>query len=105
MKLKLFTTLFALMVVLKPYNGYSQFTDTLIQEVNYRLFQGAEAREKIRVYQKLSKHDSITIQRYKSDLAQLSEQYEVSMSDNRKKCSIIQVLGIYSILVTILVLR
>jgi hypothetical protein len=27
------------------------------------------------------------------------------MSDNRKKCSIIQVLGIYSLLVTILVLR
>jgi hypothetical protein len=27
------------------------------------------------------------------------------MSDNRKKCSIIQVLGIYSVLVTILVLR
>lgn len=105
MKSKLFTTLFALMVVLTPRNGYSQFTDTLIQEVNYRLLQGAEAREKIRVYQQQSKHDSITIQRYKSDLAQLSEQYEVSMSDNRKKCSIIQVLGIYSILVTILVLR
>jgi hypothetical protein len=27
------------------------------------------------------------------------------MSDNKRKCSIIQVLGIYSLLVTILVLR
>jgi len=105
MRLKLFTTLFALTAVLTPRNGFCQFTDTLTREVNYRLLQGAECREKIRVYQKLSKHDSITIQRYKSDLAQLSEQYEVSMSDNRKKCSIIQVLGIYSVLVTILVLR
>jgi len=28
-------------------NAYSQFTDSLIREVNYRLWQGAKAREQV----------------------------------------------------------
>jgi len=30
-----------------PQNAYSQFTDSLIREVNYRLWQGAKAREQV----------------------------------------------------------
>ena len=30
-----------------PQNAYCQFTDSLIREVNYRLWQGAKAREQV----------------------------------------------------------
>ena len=30
-----------------PQNAFSQFTDSLIREVNYRLWQGAKAREQV----------------------------------------------------------
>lgn len=30
-----------------PQNAYSQFTDSLIREVNYRLWEGAKAREQV----------------------------------------------------------
>jgi len=30
-----------------PQNAYSQYTDSLIREVNYRLWQGAKAREQV----------------------------------------------------------
>ena len=35
------------LLMFAPQNAYSQFTDSLIREVNYRLWQGAKAREQV----------------------------------------------------------
>jgi len=35
------------LLILAPQNAYCQFTDSLIREVNYRLWQGAKAREQV----------------------------------------------------------
>ena len=35
------------LLICAPQNAYSQFTDSLIREVNYRLWQGAKAREQV----------------------------------------------------------
>jgi hypothetical protein len=35
------------LLMFAPQNAYCQFTDSLIREVNYRLWQGAKAREQV----------------------------------------------------------
>ena len=104
MKLKLFTTLFALTAVLTPHNGYSQFTDTLTREVNYRLLQGAEAREQIRVYQKLTRHDSLTIVHLKSELNETYYELDSVHETNNKKSIYIMALSVYSAMLTVILM-
>ena len=41
--------------------AYSQFTDSLILEVNYRLWQGAKAREQVQILQREIELDSAII--------------------------------------------
>ena len=104
MRLKLFTTLFALMVVLTPQNGFCQFTDTLTREVNYRLLQGAECREKIRVYQRLTRHDSLTIVHLKSDLNETYYELDAVHESNNKKSIYIMALSVYSAILTVILM-
>lgn len=44
-----------------PQKAYCQFTDSLIREVNYRLWQGAKAREQVILLQREIELDSAII--------------------------------------------
>jgi hypothetical protein len=83
---------------------YSQYTDTLTAEVNYRLLQGAECREQLVIYKKIVQQDSITIKNLKKDNVLISEQWESEISTNQKKSLYIKFLFLYSAIITIIAL-
>ena len=49
------------LLMFAPQNAYCQFTDSLIREVNYRLWQGAKAREQVILLQREIELDSAII--------------------------------------------
>ena len=83
---------------------YSQYTDTLTAEVNYRLLQGAECREELRMYKKIAFQDSLTIKNLKKDNVLIAEQWEAEISANQKKSLYIKFLFLYSAIITIIAL-
>lgn len=98
------TTVFLLTIVSPQQKCYSQYTDTLTAEVNYRLLQGAECREELRMYKKIAFQDSITIKKLKKDNVLITEQWESEILSNQKKSLYIRFLFIYSAIITILAL-
>ena len=56
-----FCIFLTLLLISVPQKAYSQFTDSLIREVNYRLWQGAKAREQVILLQKEIELDSAII--------------------------------------------
>lgn len=98
------TIVFLLTTLLHPQKCYSQYTDTLTAEVNYRLLQGAECREELRMYKKIAYQDSITIKNLKKDNVLIAEQWEAEISANQKKSLYIKFLFLYSALITIIAL-
>lgn len=98
------TIVFLLTTLCNQQKCYSQYTDTLTAEVNYRLLQGAECREELRMYKKIALQDSLTIKNLKKDNVLIAEQWESEISTNQKKSLYIKFLFIYSALITIIAL-
>ena len=98
------TIVFLLTIVFPQPKCYSQYTDTLTAEVNYRLLQGAECREELRMYKKIAYQDSLTIKNLKKDNVLISEQWEAEISTNQKKSLYIKFLFLYSAIITIIAL-
>lgn len=83
---------------------YSQYTDTLTAEVNFRLLQGAECREQLVIYKKIALQDSLTIKNLKKDNVLIYEQWESEIATNQRKSLYIKFLFIYSAIITIIAL-
>ena len=73
-----------------PQNTSCQFTDSLIREVNYRLWQGAKAREQVLILQKEIEIDSaiiheqeVVIQKLDKENIQLRTDNEVLTQTNK----------------------
>lgn len=98
------TIVFFLTIVSPQQKCYSQSIDTLTAEVNYRLLQGAECREELRMYKKIALQDSLTIKNLKKDNVLISEQWESEISTNQKKSLYIKFLFLYSAIITIIAL-
>lgn len=58
---RFFCTFLIALLMFVPQKAYCQFTDSLILEVNYRLWQGAKAREQVILLQKEIELDSAII--------------------------------------------
>ena len=59
--IRFFCTFLIALLMFVPHKAYCQFTDSLIREVNYRLWQGAKAREQVILLQKEIELDSAII--------------------------------------------
>jgi len=66
-----------------PHNTYCQFTDTLIREVNYRLWQGAKAREQVLILQKEIQIDSAIIHEQEVVIEKLDKENTKLKTDNQ----------------------
>ena len=98
------TIVFILTILSNQPKCYSQYTDTLTREVNYRLLQGAECREELRVYKQIAQRDSVTIKNLKKDNVLIAEQWESEISANQKNSLYIKILLAYSMIITIIAL-
>jgi len=65
-----------------PQNTYCQFTDSLIREVNYRLWQGAKAREQVILLQKEIDIDSAIIHEQEVVIEKLDKENIQLRTDN-----------------------
>ena len=65
-----------------PQKAYSQFTDSLIQEVNYRLWQGAKAREQVILLQREIELDSAIIHNQEVVIEKLDKENIQLRTDN-----------------------
>ena len=65
-----------------PQNTYCQFTDSLIREVNYRLWQGAKAREQVILLQKEIELDSAIIHEQEVVIEKLDKENIQLRTDN-----------------------
>ena len=65
-----------------PHKAYSQFTDSLIREVNYRLWQGAKAREQVILLQREIEIDSAIIHEQEVVIAKLDKENIQLRTDN-----------------------
>ena len=65
-----------------PHKAYSQFTDSLIREVNYRLWQGAKAREQVILLQKEIELDSAIIHNQEVVIEKLDKENIQLRTDN-----------------------
>lgn len=91
-----------------PQNTYCQFTDSLIREVNYRLWQGAKAREQVILLQREIELDSaiiheqeVVIQKLDKENIQLRTDNEVLTQTNK---TFKRISGGLSLLVLLLIL-
>ena len=66
-----------------PQNTYCQFTDSLIREVNYRLWQGAKAREQVILLQKEIELDSAIIHEQEVVIEKLDKENIKLRTDNQ----------------------
>ena len=67
--LKVYTLI--LLVALAPQKVYCQYSDSMIREINERLIELHECRQKQELYVKLAHNDSLTIHRQDSIIQEL----------------------------------
>ena len=103
-----FCIFLTLSLMLVPQNTYCQFTDSLIREVNYRLWQGAKAREQVILLQKEIEIDSaiiheqeVVIEKLDKENIQLRTENEVLTQTNK---TFKRISGGLSLLVLLLIL-
>ena len=96
------------LLMLIPQNAYCQFTDSLIREVNYRLWQGAKAREQVILLQREIELDSaiihnqeVVIEKLDKENIQLRTENEVLTQTNK---TFKRISGGLSLLVLLLIL-
>jgi len=70
------------LLICAPQNAYSQFTDSLIREVNYRLWQGAKAREQVIQLKKELAIDSALIHEQEVVIEKLDKENIQLRTDN-----------------------
>lgn len=75
----IFLTLFLMFV---PQKASCQFTDSLIREVNYRLWQGAKAREQVILLQREIEIDSAIIHEQEVVIEKLDKENIQLRTDN-----------------------
>jgi len=68
-RLKVYTLI--ALAVLQPQNLCSQYSDSMIREINERLIELHECRQKQELYVKLAHNDSLTIHRQDSIIQEL----------------------------------
>ena len=80
---RFFCTFLIALLIFVPQKASCQFTDSLILEVNYRLWQGAKAREQVKILQREIELDSaiiheqeVVIQKLDTDNIQLRTKNE-----------------------------
>lgn len=71
-----------LLLMFVPQKAYCQFTDTLIREVNYRLWQGAKAREQVKILQREIEIDSAIIHEQEVVIQELDTENIQLRTDN-----------------------
>ena len=77
-----FCIFLTLSLMFVPQNTYCQFTDSLIREVNYRLWQGAKAREQVILLQKEIQIDSAIIHEQEVVIEKLDKENIQLRTDN-----------------------
>ena len=70
------------LLMLAPQKAYCQFTDSLIREVNYRLWQGAKAREQVILLQREIELDSAIIHEQEVVIEKLDKENIQLRTDN-----------------------
>ena len=77
-----FCIFLTLLLMFVPQKAYSQFTDSLILEVNYRLWQGAKAREQVQILQREIELDSAIIHEQEVVIEKLDKENIQLRTDN-----------------------